>query len=586
MAAENEKAILEAIDIEIDEMTLDDLEQNLVAAVEERFEDLEFLQEEREHINDPDHLGETVINVVWEQFMNQVAVTAGEEFIAENHGLTLDLRKEAHIQTSDNFEQQKYATHNTYVNYEEKGQEYRSNFYTDPNIKPKAKQKQDQRYNVKTRVWETYDDVDGEWKKQLVPEYRDPYEKDRQKDKKNKYGNKTVHKDHQVADATIARDPRAAAFMTLEERVKMANSEDNLFDLDAKANQSKSDHDGTKWIKRIRPENAKGAGKTNGEYYGINEKDYIAQDEKAKKKYKEKLDKQENEHIALGKKSQKEEAFRIGGKALRTAFMALLAALVKEVIGKLVLWLKSTEKSLNTLLEHIKMAIHTFVGKLRGILVSTSDSVITTIVSSIVGPVIGTIKKVFILLKQGWKSLKEAVQYLRKPENKGKPLSQLLPQVGIIVVTGLSGIGAIVLGEVIEKGLIALLPGLGIDIPVLGSPANIIGMLMGAIVCGVIGAIAINLINKYVADQQKKDNLDNQIDKKNEILRLQDKLTDVKIQKVVDAKTQTANSVKERHERAKDAISDAMATIYHEDDREDNTEQLSDMANRLRKLLK
>ena len=77
-----------------------------------------------------------------------------------------------------------------------------------------------------------------------------------------------------------------------------------------------------------------------------------------------------------------------------------------------------------------------------------------------------------------------------------------------------------------------------------------------------------------------------QIDKKNEILRLQDKLTDVKIQKVVDAKTQIANSVNERHERAKDAISDAMATIYHEDDREDNTEQLSDMANRLRKLLK
>lgn len=242
-------------------------------------------------------------------------------------------------------------------------------------------------------------------------------------------------------------------------------------------------------------------------------------------------------------------------------------------------------KSLNTLLEHIKMAIRSFVGKLKGLLVSTSDSVITTIVTSIVGPVVGTIKKVFTLLKQGWKSLKEAVQYLRKPENRGKPLSYLLPQVGIIVVTGLSGIGAIVLGEFIEKGLIALLPGLGVDIPVLGSPANLIGTLMGAIVCGVIGAIAINLINKYVARQQKNDNLGAQIDKKNEILQTQDKLMKVKIQKMGNAKEDALRSMKDTREQAKDIISDAMATIFHEDE-EDNSESLSSTANDLADLLR
>lgn len=37
------------------------------------------------------------MDVVWEQFVNQVAVTAGEDFIKENRGLHLDLRKEAHI---------------------------------------------------------------------------------------------------------------------------------------------------------------------------------------------------------------------------------------------------------------------------------------------------------------------------------------------------------------------------------------------------------------------------------------------------------------------------------------------------------
>ena len=230
------------------------------------------------------------------------------------------------------------------------------------------------------------------------------------------------------------------------------------------------------------------------------------------------------------------------------------------------------------------MAICSFVSKLKDLFISTSDSVITTIVTSIVGPVVSTIKKVFTLLKQGWKSLKEAVQYLRKPENRGKPLSRLLPQVGIIVVTGLSGIGAIVLGEVIEKGLITLLPALGIDIPILGSPANLIGTLMGAIVCGVIGAIAINLINKYIARQQKNDNLDAQIDKKNEILQTQDKLIKVKIQKMGNAQDDALRSMKESREQAKDIISEAMATIFHEDE-DDNSESLSSTANDLADLL-
>ena len=427
--------------------------------------------------------------------------------------------------------------------------------------------------------------MDEKWKKTLQKDYRKPYEEDRRKDAKNKLGSKNLHKDHQVSDADIARDARAGAYMTTEEKVKMANSEDNLYDLDSAANQSKSDHDGEKWVKHKRT-GGKGAGQTNGEYFGIDEDEYIAQDQKAKQAKEEKVAEKEAENIALGKKSQKEEAFRIGGKALRTALMALFAALAKEIIGKLVRWLKSAEKSVNTLIEYIKLAIQSFVGKLKDLLVSTSDSVITTIATSIVGPVVGTIKKVFTLLKQGWKSLKEAVQFLRKPESKGKPLSYLLPQVGIIVVTGLSGIGAIVLGELIEKGLIALLPGLGIDIPVLGSPANLIGMLMGAIVCGVIGAIAINLINKHIAKQQRNDNLDSQIDKKNEILNVQDKLLDVKVQKLSNTKSEAAQRMAEHRRQAAEAISDSLSTIFFEKDEDDDiSDRLSALQNDLEGLL-
>lgn len=561
LTSKNENAVLDAMDFEAKEVSLDELEQSLETELEEQFEDLTFLQEEREHINNPDHLGETILNVVWEQFMNQVATTAGEDFIKENRGLHLDLRKEAHIQTTENFAKGKIAKHNTEIDYQQRYDDWQSNFVKDENG------------NVVTHQTRA-----GKEEATLVKGARKAFDDGRPTGSAEKH----TDMDHTVSAAEIIRDPAANAHMTKDEQIAFANSDANLNEMDSSLNRSKGDMSMTDWL-----DNPNSKGQKPNEIFDISAEDDAKlrqKDAEARDEYEKQKKEAEQKSIEAGKKSQKEEAFRIGGKALRTALMAILAALAKEVIGKLVLWLKSAEKSLNTLLEHIKMAIRSFVGKLKGLLVSTSDSVITTIVTSIVGPVVGTVKKVFTLLKQGWQSLKEAVQYLRKPENRGKPLSYLLPQVGIIVVTGLSGIGAIVLGEFIEKGLVALLPGLGVNIPILGSPANLIGMLMGAIVCGVIGAIAINLINKYVARQQKNANLDAQIDKKNEILQTQDKLIEVKVQKMVHTKEDALRTMKETREQAKDIISEAMATIFREDE-EDNPDSLSSTADDLADLL-
>lgn len=561
LTSKNENAVLGAMDFEAKEVSLDELEQSLETELEEQFEELTFLQEEREHINNPDHLGETILNVVWEQFMNQVATTAGEDFIKENRGLHLDLRKEAHIQTTENFAEGKIAKHNTEIDYQQRYDDWQSNFVKDENG------------NVVTHQTRA-----GKEEATLVKGARKAFDDGRPTGSAEKH----TDMDHTVSAAEIIRDPAANAHMTKDEQIAFANSDANLNEMDSSLNRSKGDMSMTDWL-----DNPNSKGQKPNEIFDISAEDDAKlrqKDAEARNEYEKQKKEAEQKSIEAGKKSQKEEAFRIGGKALRTALMAILAALAKEVIGKLVLWLKSAEKSLNTLLEHIKMAIRSFVGKLKGLLISTSDSVITTIVTSIVGPVVGTVKKVFTLLKQGWQSLKEAVQYLQKPENRGKPLSYLLPQVGIIVVTGLSGIGAIVLGEFIEKGLVALLPGLGVNIPILGSPANLIGMLMGAIVCGVIGAIAINLINKYVARQQKNANLDAQIDKKNEILQTQDKLIEVKVQKMVHTKEDALRTMKETREQAKDIISEAMATIFREDE-EDNPDSLSSTADDLADLL-
>lgn len=537
----------------------DELEEKLQSQLEEELADMQFLAEEKEKIGSPDNLGNVIMDVVWEQFLNQVAVTAGEDFIKENRGLHLDLRTEAHVQSVDNFEKQKYATHNTYVDYKARGDEYRSNFYTDPNVKPNAKQKQEQRYNEETKVWETYDNVDGEWKKTLKSDYRNPYEKDRNKDKKNKFGSKTINKDHQVADATIARDAEAGAYMTTDEKVSAANSEDNLYDLDSAANQSKSDHDGEKWVKHKRT-GKNGNGQTNGEYFGIDEDEYIEQDKKAKEAYEEKKKKKREEEIALGKKSQKEEAFRIGGKALRAVLMQLLAELVREIIAKLVKWFKSAKKALDTLLDSLKEAIHSFIGKMKTHLINAGNTVFSTVATAIIGPIFGTIKKVWMMLKQGWSSLKNAVKYIKDPANKGKPVGILLMEVGKIIIAGLTGVGALLLGEVIEKGLMTI----GIfelEIPLLGSLANILGIFLGAVVAGIIGAIAINIIEKQIEKSMKRDNVDAQIEKGNEILRTQHQLQAVHEVKLDHTKGTTAQNIHDRHVAAANVMADSVENI-------------------------
>ena len=142
-------------------------------------------------------------------------------------------------------------------------------------------------------------------------------------------------------------------------------------------------------------------------------------------------------------------------------------------------------------------------------------------------------------------------------------MRELLPQVGIIVVSGLSAIGAMALGEVIEAELMTI-PFLAAPIPVIGTPANLIGTMLGAIICGVVGAIAINLINRYIAEQQESDNALAQMEKRREILELQDNLIDIKSNKANDAENDMMQSIADRHRSAGSMMAEMINNIHYD----------------------
>ena len=274
MAKEN--AIFNDEDILNEEFTesfdFDELEEKLQSQLEEELADMQFLAEEKEKIGNPDNLGNVIMDVVWEQFLNQVAVTAGEDFIKENNGLHLDLRNEAHIQTTENFAEGKIATHNTKIDYQQLYDDWQSNFQKDPNIEHKNS---NYRYNDDQKVWEKHDNRSGSWKKVLNKDARSDFDKGRPTGKNTA----NTNMDHTVSAGEIIRDPAANAHMTREEQIAFANSEKNLNLMDSAANQSKGDSTMSEFLDSERD------GKKATERFNIDEEALRKKDAEAREEY-------------------------------------------------------------------------------------------------------------------------------------------------------------------------------------------------------------------------------------------------------------------------------------------------------------
>lgn len=73
----NEHAILTSNDISNDEIIeafdLDELEEKLDDQLSEEFLELEFLEEEKKKIGNPDALGKVILDEIWTQFGNKLA---------------------------------------------------------------------------------------------------------------------------------------------------------------------------------------------------------------------------------------------------------------------------------------------------------------------------------------------------------------------------------------------------------------------------------------------------------------------------------------------------------------------------------
>ena len=123
----------------------------------------------------------------------------------------------------------------------------------------------------------------------------------------------------------------------------------------------------------------------------------------------------------------------------------------------------------------------------------------------------------------------------------------------------------------------------------LGSLASLLGIFFGALISGIIGALALRELDKAIANKQKKDNEAKQIEAGNKIIGTQVNIIKVGIIETAVAKTQTATNISERHQDYESNMGN-MLTLFNDnsaksdDIHDDNKKSLDEIDNLLNNL--
>lgn len=522
---EKENAILNDEDILNEEFTesfdFDELEEKLQSELEEEISNLEFLKEEEEKIGNPDALGEVILDEVWKQFSNQIGLdmtneTLNQKYDREHQGETYDDVAKKVMQDS------KYKDANKAMKEQQKSGNLKDE-YTGKNISQNDNANLD---HVVSRK-ELYENAR---RKQAGINTEDLANKDENLKPTNESLNKS--KGAKSVDEYISeREQREKHLREQNERANKKIDESNMSDVEKQKAKEKNN-------KRLQ--------------------DKLNADDDLMKKADKKARKAINKDIAKG--VAKETAKKAGKDALKQMAVSALFSLLKEIMNGFVKFLKSQAKSFKSFLEEMKKAIKAFFEKITNVLKTGASSVVGTIVTEIFGPIVSTFRKLASLIKQGISSVMEAVRYLNDKENKKKPFSVKVAQVGKIITSSLVAGGAIFLGELFEKLLLSV-PGMQIEIPLLGTLANVIGMFLASLVSGIVGAIIINFIDKLIAKKQKSDAQAATIEKGNQLITKQHKIQIVNEVLLDRDKENVQSNISGRHQEASSIMKNAYGNI-------------------------
>lgn len=529
------------------------MEGYLSRQLKDSFSELELLKEDRKKIANPDSLGKAVLDEVWKQFGNQIGLDITNETLIQKYDRK---HPETYSQIKDEImKDQRYKD----ANKEMKQQQESGNLedeYTGKTLKQNDNANLD---HVVSRK-ELYE---NQRRKQANLDTKDLANKEENLKPTNENLNKSK-KDKSVEDYLSKREQREGDLIRQNERVNKKLEESNMSDVEKHLQKEKNDK-------------------------ALQNK--LDADDELMKQADKKARKAINKDIATG--VVKEAGKKAGKDALKVATISALFSLLKEIMNSFIHFLKSKSKTFGNFLAEMKEAIKSFFSKIMSAVQTGVSALVGTLVSEIFGPIVSVFKKLASFIKQGVSSFIDALNYLKDKSNKNKPFSVKVAQVGKIVTAGLTVGSAIVLGEVFEKCLLTV-PGMQITLPSLGTLANLIGLFLGSLVSGLIGAVVLNLLDRFIAKKLRSETTKEIIEKQNNVVNIQQLQIYVAESKIEKSKLIATSDIRGRHQFVKEQIEAALGRVANNTDSKtsddaiiitENNNDLSEMQKDLEDLL-
>lgn len=512
---ENELLILNIEEAtESENLNYDELEELLEQQFTMEFSNLEKLELECKEISSPDKLGDVILDEIWNQFANQIG---------------LDM-------TSDTLLKQYNDKHPNGYTKDIADKIVKDKRYLDANKAMKEKQKSG---NLK-------DEYTGRTLKI----------------------NEKANLDHVVARKQIFENPwRKIADI---ETADLANKSENYAATNESLNKSKGAKSNSEYIKEreVREKNLKeqveradkkidkkdisDAEKKN--LKAENDKrlnDKLAADSKKMLKAEKTAKKAINKDIA--KKASVRMANKAGKDAIKAMFVAALFGMLKEIMNALVRFFKSKKRSFNIFLDQMKNALHSFFRKIKDFIKVGVDSFVGSIVGEIIGAINQKLRRLPNMVKQVFGSIRESISYLSNPENQSHSTEIKIAHISKIITSGLVAVGAMFLGEILEKYLLTI-PGMGFEIKFLGTLANVLGMFFASVLTGILAVIIINGLDQFISRKLIEENQKQQADKKNELLRIQDIQIFVAEENVAVKRNSILNKMAKNHKKLRELL--------------------------------
>ena len=85
MSSENETVVLDNLEFDEKELSIEYLEAAIESELELNFSELSLLEDEKEKIGNPDNLSNVIMEVVWTQFGNEIGLDMTNETLIQSY---------------------------------------------------------------------------------------------------------------------------------------------------------------------------------------------------------------------------------------------------------------------------------------------------------------------------------------------------------------------------------------------------------------------------------------------------------------------------------------------------------------------